>query len=186
MGQLAAALQTDPRRRVYKIVRINDEDGQVISVTHRGTGVFIDANLLVLLVAGRTDRRLIAKHKRLREFTTDDYDHLANLLIEFGTVFLTPNTLTEASNLLAQHGDPERSRCFGTLKALIETTEEIVIASVDVSRNSAFQRLGLTDAALLAVVSDARPLVTVDFDLYRAASRKAPNAALNFRHLTAM
>ena len=38
MGQLAAALQTDPRQRVYKIVRINDEDGQVISVTHRAIG----------------------------------------------------------------------------------------------------------------------------------------------------
>ena len=38
MGQLAAALQTDPRRRVYKIVRINDNDGQVISVTHRAIG----------------------------------------------------------------------------------------------------------------------------------------------------
>lgn len=38
MGQLAAALQTDPRLRVYKIVRIKDEDGQVISVTHRAIG----------------------------------------------------------------------------------------------------------------------------------------------------
>ena len=44
---------------------------------------------------------------------------------------------------------------------------------------------GLTDAALLEVVSDATPLVTVDLDLYLAASRRAPNAALNFRHLTA-
>ena len=35
---LAAALQTDPRRRVYKIVRINDANGQVISVTHRAIG----------------------------------------------------------------------------------------------------------------------------------------------------
>ena len=35
------------------------------------------------------------------------------------------------------------------------------------------------------MVSDATPLVTVDLDLYLAASRQAPNAALNFRHLTA-
>ena len=152
----------------------------------RETGVLVDANLLVLLVAGGTDRRLIAKHRRLREFTTDDYDRLTDLIIEFGRVVVTPNTLTEASNLLAQHGDPERSRCFGTLKVLIEATEEVVIASVDASRSSSFHRLGLTDAALLEIVSDARPLVTVDVDLYRAASRKAPDAALYFKHLTAM
>lgn len=150
------------------------------------TGVFVDTNLLVLLVAGRTDRRLIAKHKRLSEFTSDDYDQLTKLIIDFGTVFVTPNTLTEASNLLAQHGEPERSRCFGTLRVLIEATKEIVIASVDASRNSAFERLGLTDSALLEAFSDTRPLVTVDLDLYLAAARKAPNGALNFRHLTAM
>lgn len=38
MGELAAALDTDPRRRVYKIVRINNGDGRVVSVTHRAIG----------------------------------------------------------------------------------------------------------------------------------------------------
>ena len=33
--QLAAALQRDPRRRVYKIVRINDADGRVVALLHR-------------------------------------------------------------------------------------------------------------------------------------------------------
>lgn len=149
------------------------------------TGLLIDANLLVLLVAGRTDPGLIAKHRRLTEFTTDDYDHLTNLILGFGKVLVTPNTLTEASNLLAQHKDPERSQAFGTLRFLTEDAEEIVIASVDAARNRGFERLGLTDAALLEVVSDATPLVTVDLDLYLEASRHAPNAALNFRHLTA-
>lgn len=74
---------------------------------------------------------------------------------------------------------------FGMLMALIEDTEEVVIASADAARNSAFGRLGLTDAALLEALSDARPLITVDLDLYLEASRHDPNAALNFRHLTA-
>jgi len=33
------------------------------------TRFLIDANLLVLFVVGRTGRQLIAKHRRLREFT---------------------------------------------------------------------------------------------------------------------
>ena len=45
------------------------------------TGLFIDANLLVLLAAGRTDPRLIAKHKRLTEFTSDDYERLTESII---------------------------------------------------------------------------------------------------------
>lgn len=149
------------------------------------TGLFIDANLLVLLVAGATDRALIARHKRLMEFTTDDYDHLTNLVLRFDRVLVTPNTLTEASNLLAQHGDPERSRIFGTLRFLIEDAKEIMIASVDAARNPGFERLGLTDTALLEAISDVTPLVTVDLDLYLEAARHYPNAAFNFRHLTA-
>lgn len=149
-----------------------------------GPGLFIDTNLLVLLVAGRTDLRLIAKHKRLRKFTIDAYDRLTDLIVESGQVFVTPNTLTEASNLLDQHRDPERSRCFDTLRELIETTEEIIVRSVNAARNRAFRRLGLADAALLEVVSNATPIVTVDLDLYLAALTKAPEGALNFRHLT--
>ena len=43
-------------------------------------GVFIDSSLLVLLVVGRVGRGLITKHRRLREYTADDYDILVKLL----------------------------------------------------------------------------------------------------------
>ena len=39
-------------------------------------GCFIDANLLVLLVVGSVGRDLITKHRRLEEYTGDDYDVL--------------------------------------------------------------------------------------------------------------
>lgn len=38
LTQLAAALQRDPRRRTYKIVRINDADGRVVAMLHRAVG----------------------------------------------------------------------------------------------------------------------------------------------------
>ena len=67
-------------------------------------GYFIDSNLLLLLVVGRSSRDIIAKHKRLRQFTARDYDILLDLLDGTAQVFVTPHTLAEASNLLAQHG----------------------------------------------------------------------------------
>ncbi len=42
-------------------------------------GIFIDANLLVLLVVGATDRALIAKHRRLKRFAVEDYERLIEL-----------------------------------------------------------------------------------------------------------
>ena len=146
-------------------------------------GFFIDANLLLLLIVGSVGKDLVAKHRRLQEkFTVEDFDRLINLLHP-KQVFVTPNTLTETSNLLAQHREPERSRFFDKLRFIIQESKEVIVDSTVASRNNAFKRLGLTDAALLEVVTAETPLVTVDFDLYQAASKKGHETVMNFTHL---
>ena len=149
----------------------------------RRAGLFIDAGLLVLLIVGSVGRNLIEKHRRLRGYSAEDFDILVDLLDPVDQVFVTPNTLTEASNLLAQHGDPERSRFFDRLRQFIQDSNEIVVASVDAAGNNAFPRLGLTDAALLEVITEETPLITVDFHLYMAALDKDIGTAINFAHL---
>lgn len=146
-------------------------------------GFFIDSNLLLLLIVGSVGRDLIDKHRRLRRFAGEDFDRLINLLDRVDQIFVTPNTLTETSNLLAQHADPERSRFFDKLRFIIQESREIVVASTVASRNNAFSRLGLTDTALLEVVTAETPLVTVDLDLYLAALAKGQDTAVNFTHL---
>ena len=148
-------------------------------------GYFIDSNLLALLVAGGVDPELIAKHRRLRDYTAGDYEILLVILEEVETVLVTPNALTEASNLLRQHGEPERSRLMHGLAYLIEDSKEIVIASNQASGNPHFAGLGLTDAVLLESVSAQTPLITVDIALYLAALAQDENAAFNFREFMA-
>lgn len=147
------------------------------------SGIYIDANLLVLLVAGLTARSVIAKHRRLAGYTVDDYDLLVRLVDSAGQVFVTPNTLTEASNLLAHHGEPERSALLATLGRLIDESPETVIPSRKASADSRFVRLGLTDAVLLNAVSPETPLLTVDLDLYLSAMAESGEVAINFHHL---
>jgi hypothetical protein len=105
------------------------------------------------------------------------------MLARFGDVIVTPNTLTEASNLLSQHGEPERSHLLGTLKAMIHNTKEVVVASVDASEHPAFERLGLADAALLEAIAPKTPLLTVDLDLYLEAVSGGEQRAYNFNHM---
>ena len=76
------------------------------------TGYFVDTNLLLLYIVGQEDPQIIAKHRRLEDYSAQDYTILKDLLTQAGQLFVTPNTLTEASNLLGQHGEPERSRLF--------------------------------------------------------------------------
>lgn len=144
--------------------------------------IFIDANLLILLVAGNTDRKLIGKHRRLKDFTETDYDLLLRVMNSVKAVLVTPNTLTEASNLLAQHRDPEKTALFKKFKFLIDHAEEFQIPSRTAIRNDAFDRLGLTDTVLLETVSSECPLLTFDLDLYLAVSNNQHDAAFNFNH----
>ena len=153
------------------------------------TGYFVDSGLLTLLVVGNEDRSLIAKHRRLRGYAPEDYDSLAALVSRTtsGKIFTTPNTLTETSNLLGQHGEPERSRLFARLRSMIVESVEVVVASADASSNAAFERLGLTDAALLEVISSQNPLLTSDARLYLEAMKSARDlVAVNFGYLQSL
>ena len=145
------------------------------------SGYFTDANLLVLPVAGDTDPHIITRHKRLKQFTVGDYRVLRELIFEAGgIVYVTPNTLTEASNLLRNYGEPDRTRLADTLAALIDESREVVVRSVDAAANVAYRRLGLTDAGLLEVLSADRPLLTVDVQLAIEAAQVHPDASVNF------
>src|SRR3978361_1537577 len=124
--------------------------------------VVLDANLLVLLVAGCTDRSLIERHKNLSSCDSDGFDLLVETLAEYSQVVLTPNTLTEASNLLRQIGDPDRSRVTLMLGHLIRGHEERYIVSKDAAAEKTFSRLGLTDAALLVVAREYGSLLSAD------------------------
>ncbi len=146
-------------------------------------GIFVDSSLLVLLAAGATDPAIIRRHRRLRTFRVEDFERLQKMLGRFERVLVTPNTLTEASNLLLQHREPDRSRLVSSLGTLIRESHEVFAPSSDAVEHPWFSRLGLTDAALLGLVSTETPLVTVDMDLYLAAVEANPLSAVNYRHV---
>lgn len=147
------------------------------------SAVVLDANLIVLLVVGLYDPDLISKHRRVRIFDVEDYNLLRRKLDQLRRVLVTPNTLTEASNLLSQHGEPERSQLLKVLGRLIQNTDEVVVASTQASLNPSFERLGLTDAGLLEIISPEEPLLTVDLHLYVEALKDGEHRAFNFNHI---
>ncbi len=145
-------------------------------------GYFLDANLLLLLVVGSVSKDLITKHRRLEHYLEEDYEILLELLEGAEQLYVTPNTLTEASNLLGQHGEPERSRLMRRLHFLVHNSKEIVVNSADATANVRFEQLGLTDAVLLELAGTNAPLLTVDLDLYLAAIEAGEERAVNFTH----
>ena len=145
--------------------------------------LLIDTNLLVLFVVGTASKEYIAKHKKLTEFTVEDYDLLVKLIARASEVLVTPNTLTETSNLAAYIGEPARSKVLDVLRTVSTGSQERYVPSSEAARRSEFIRLGLADAALLeATAAEKVTLLTADFNLYHAALTKG-SQALNFNHL---
>lgn len=112
----------------------------------------------------------------------EDYDALIRIIANAPAVLVTPNTLTETSNLAAYIAEPARSQVLTVLQRLVATSDETVIPSRTASARPEFLRLGLTDAALIEAASEEATLLTTDFNLFRAVLETgAP--AINFNHI---
>ena len=145
------------------------------------TGYFIDANLLILLAVGDEDPRLISRFDRLDEYSASDYEVLLEFLRRGRRIMVTPNCLTEASNLLGLHGEPQRTRFLQRLRDIILRSEEVVVPSATAVTSIVFDAYGLTDAALFEVATPETPLITMDAPIYRAiVAAKGHESAVNF------
>ncbi|MFZ5450700.1 MAG: PIN domain-containing protein [Thermodesulfobacteriota bacterium] len=147
-----------------------------------GIKLVIDTNLLLLFVVGITNRNLITRHKRLKEFCLEDYDLLCQVIKSSFEVLVTPNTLTETSNLLGYINEPARTQLFETFHSFIQSTQEEYIDSRIASNAMEFLRLGLTDSGLLEITNESRSILTTDLDLYLSALSRGLSA-VNFNHL---
>ena len=141
----------------------------------------LDANVLLLLIVGTASRSYIHVHKRLRAYSEQDYDLLLAFISGATRIVVTPNTVTETSNLAGQIAEPARRFIFAALRLLLGSTDEIYIESKRASEQPAFLRLGITDSARLDVLSVDNVLLTSDLDLYLEARRQG-RAAENFIH----
>jgi hypothetical protein len=137
--------------------------------------VVVDANLMVLLVVGSASKEYIAKHKRMQDYTVDDFELLGLIIGQFSDIVLLPHILVEVSSLARQIEKPARAKIQDALRTLITTATELPIRSASGAQRDEFDELGLTDAVILHLcnmsVNGIRPtLVTSDMDLANSAN----------------
>jgi len=151
-------------------------------VTNRA--LLLDTNLLVLFVVGNASREFVAKHKRTTNFAAEDFDLLTEMANQVNSLIVLPNTLAETSNLLAHAGNERmKEQVFDVFRRLIPKLFEIFVPSTDACSIKEFQRLGLTDAAILHCLREGgRHLLTADLPLWHAATSLGFSAT-NFNHL---
>jgi len=154
----------------------------VLAVRQHRAGVLVDTNLLLLLLAGTVDRKLIGQWKRTRTFDEEDFELLSDLLEAHRGLVITPHIAAEVSNLAMSLGRRDHERFFELFAGYLQESEERLMAVRDIAVVDVFARLGVTDT-VIARFKRRRPLVITD-DLPLALhleSRKLP--VVNFNHL---
>ena len=122
--------------------------------------LLLDANLLLLLLVGTFDPRLLTSFKRVSTFTDGDL----RLLISFAAahrIVTTPHVLTEVSNLANALPLKTRTAWFRHFGLFAERFEEIYMPLVTLAGSPIFVGFGITDAAI-SMLGPEVALVTED------------------------
>ncbi|WGD31675.1 hypothetical protein AncyloWKF20_07605 [Ancylobacter sp. WKF20] len=142
----------------------------------------IDTNLLLLFVVGVTNKNYIQLHKRLNAFFDGDYELLLKAIRGYKAIVLTPNVVSETSNLIRMTSEPRSSEIANRFEVLIKNTPEVYISSASASSRREHARLGITDCGLIELSAEGAHILTTDYDLFHAVSA-CGFTAVNFNHL---
>ncbi|WP_180539889.1 hypothetical protein [Nevskia soli] len=150
---------------------------------HKGRGVLVDSNLLVLFLVGSVNRKRVQVFKRTRDFSLDEFDVLKALISHFGLpVIVTPHVLSQVSDLADLDG-PDFGSIRIALKELVENSHEHYDPAKLLISNPVFDRLGLADAGIAVAASLGKVILTVDLNLH-IALEKLGIESINFRHVS--
>ena len=144
--------------------------------------IIIDANLLLVYIVGCDHPERLGKAKHLKEYMPEDYGLLVSLLERFDQIVITPNVVTECSNLLGDSHEHDEAKRF--LKRLVESAavDERYVASERAVAMHQYWYLGVADCSLLNLVDGETVLVTMDGKLAHEALQ-VNQACINFNHL---
>lgn len=147
--------------------------------------ILLDTNLLVLLVVGFYDKKLISKHKKTKAFTEEDYDLLTNCINQCNTICVTSHCLAETSNLLTAAPDKIARNLLIVLKAICDQEHafEKHHDKKHIFAQDCFPRLGVADSGLLLSAKNVDHILTDDLDAYLEISKQYPDKTYNFTHL---
>lgn len=145
--------------------------------------LLLDSGLLLLYLLGATDKALIGVHgyERVRKYSLADYDLLCEIVDWSRRLEITPNTLTEVSNLSLKL-DEKRRRTFRTVVASnVVQLQEQYVRTADIVTIAAFPEFGVTDSVLITLALGVHLVVTDDFALCGYLAKRA-GAVVNFNH----
>jgi hypothetical protein len=144
--------------------------------------IVLDTNVLLLLLVGLVDRRLVPQHKRTRKYEPRDFDALVQVVRTFAVVVVTPQILAETSNLL-KDGTTAESRHGARITEVLKAAQEHYVPKDTMLESPHFLGMGATDVSIMELSrEDDTVVLTDDLELY-GRLEKAKRNVVNFTHV---
>lgn len=125
--------------------------------------IFLDANILVLLVVGQVRPDLLAKISPGNvSFDVDDFELIVAILKEFENTVTTPYILAEVNNLLLRIDHNSRIECREKLGEYISLLTNFYTAPIALVKHPQFKSFGIADISILHAASKETLILTED------------------------
>ncbi len=134
---------------------------QHLLTKYKKKGIILDTNVLLLYLVGTFDLNLIKKFSRTADFSEEDFNLVSTFINLFSIKITTPHILTEVSNLFGN-----KKELHETIRNYLTLAEEKFSESKDVTQNTVFVELGLTDTAIIETAQNSYLVFTDDNPLY--------------------
>lgn len=151
-------------------------------IKYKSRGLLIDTNILLLVIIGLCDRKLIGSFKRVIQYADKDYEVVTQLANNFNFLVTTPYILTETSNLAFQLPNCYHDNLSAVMQKLLHKSVERYIPSVEIVEDRSFTKYGITDAGI-SVISQGNYLVLTDDFKLAGFLKKKTQDVINFNHI---
>lgn len=134
----------------------------------RTVTLIIDSNILLVYFLGRYQPDLIASFKRTSVYDEDDFELIAEIIAASKQILVTPNIMTEVSNLANSLDAQTRIHFFESFWGTFKSLNEEHIPTQDAIQWQYFSKYGVTDSTI-AVASRLKKCLVVTDD-YKLAN----------------
>lgn len=148
----------------------------------------LDTNLLLLLLVGGCDKKLLKNYTSTRKYSDNDYDLLIQILRRFdSSIVITPHILTEISNLSRRDiKEPQLSYYFKTVIDKLKNCKEehFPLENLTGVKINILSRFGFTDISIIEVAQKIEAVIlTDDIDLCLHAINSYRIPSINFQNI---
>jgi hypothetical protein len=131
---------------------------------------------------GRVSEDQIQTFKRTNIFTKSDFHLLLRIIDKFDKLIITPNILTEVSNLSNGLSGKSLEKFHDSISSSLETIKEVYITSAAITEVNGFSKYGLADSGIIAAAKDNYLVLSDDLKFTGFAAQRGIDC-INFNHV---